>query len=120
MSVMHMAISKRYQAPPDNQMAFDGMGLEGEELMREVRGWCAKHHLDYWLWWCTEAMRDGDETGVISADAVTHAMRRHFRIEISNDWVACFARIFAEEHPQYKECLTFKKSKADLFTKVAL
>ena len=63
--------------PPSNQMALPGMGSEGEALMDEARRWVAAHY-DEWQFWCATARRDGDETGYISSDAVTHMMRHRF------------------------------------------
>ncbi|MEG0376748.1 MAG: hypothetical protein RR672_14035, partial [Raoultibacter sp.] len=62
-------------SPPSNQMALEGMGTEGEELMAKARQWVAIHYNE-WQFYCREARRDGDETGYISSDAIVHAMRR--------------------------------------------
>lgn len=111
--------------PPSNQMAFDGMGIEGEELMKDVRRWTGLHRFGMWDWWISAAKRDGDETGRISADAVTHALRREFRVRVSNNWTPCFARLFLEslsqeEYEKYRPMIKVNQSRADLFTEVKL
>lgn len=92
--------------------------------MKEARLWAARHY-DEWKFFCAEAKRDGDERGYISADAITHAMRRRFRVEVKNAYTPAFARIFLEqlsqaERDKYRPCFRLGKSKADLFTEVVL
>ena len=110
--------------PPSNQMALPGMGSEGEALMDEARRWVAAHY-DEWQFWCATARRDGDETGYISSDAVTHMMRHRFRIEVKNAYTPAFARIFLErlkpaEREIYRPCFRMGRSKVDMYTEVAL
>lgn len=110
--------------PPTNQMAIPGLGGEGEALMNEVRRWVAIHY-DEWQFWCATAKRDGDETGYISSDAVTHMMRHKFRVQVPNAYTPAFARIFLEqlkpaERASYRPCFRMGKSKVDTFTEVEL
>lgn len=109
---------------PDNQMALPGLGTEGEALMNEARNWAASHY-DEWQFWCATARRDGDETGYISSDAVTHMMRHRFRVEVKNAYTPAFARIFLEqlkpvERSIYRPCFRMGRSMVDSYTEVAL
>ncbi|MEG0374678.1 MAG: hypothetical protein RR505_08245 [Raoultibacter sp.] len=112
-------------SPPSNQMAFEGMGAEGEELMSEARLWTELNRFGMWAWWIRTAKADGDATGYISADAITHALRREFGIKMSNNMTPCFARIFLEglskaEYEKYRPMIKVGRSKVDTFTGVKL
>lgn len=114
----------RTTTQPSNQLAIPGIGSDGEKLMSDARLWVTRHY-DEWSFFCSEAKRDGDATGYISADAITHAMRRRFRVEVKNAYTPAFARIFLEqlsqvERDKYRPCFRLGKSKADLFTEVVL
>ena len=114
---------RRVEAP-SNQTALLGLGNEGEELMKEARRWAATHY-DEWQFWCATARRDGDETGYISSDAVTHMMRHRFRVEVKNAYTPAFARIFLEqmkpaERAIYRPCFRMGRSKVDAFTEVEI
>lgn len=109
---------------PSNQIALPGLDGDGEKLMKEARYWVATHY-DEWQFWCATARRDGDDTGYISSDAVTHMMRHRFRVEVKNAYTPAFARIFLEqmkpaERAIYRPCFRMGRSKVDSYTEVTL
>ncbi|MCB7085764.1 hypothetical protein [Gordonibacter urolithinfaciens] len=109
--------------PPSNQTALPGLGGEGEELMQEARRWAATHY-DEWQFYCREMRADAD-AGRASSDAVTHAMRRRFRVQVPNAYTPAFARIWLEqmkpaERAHYRPRIAMGRSKVDAFTEVEI
>lgn len=107
--------------PPSGQMQIEGLGCEGEELMREARAWVSLHYPE-WCWYKREASARSHR-GEVSPKLMIELLRDEFRVELPNAIGPALARIAMEERPwdgRHGIRMRLARSKLDGFTTAAV